>query len=108
MKLIACLFAFYVLFLVAQPAIGTMIEKCQTACCSDTCHKSLPADDHPSKDDCSSCNPFLSCCNCAGCPLTFPAFRISRDFAQDLLPIVFSENAVSQFSSDCWHPPKAA
>ncbi|MCX6180671.1 MAG: hypothetical protein NT150_01910 [Bacteroidetes bacterium] len=106
MKIFAAILSLFVLFLSAVPVKAHEEESTKKHSCCKV-QKEVPNNKHTSKGCCDKgCNPFLSCCSMMGfipqeSNLTFKKELISKEKFE-----LYSENAISRFKGEAWHPPK--
>lgn len=112
MRFVAGFLAFFVMIMSVQPEISAILSFSTTECCSsDHCSANTAKQTSEEKQDDSCCgngfcNPFLSCCTCAGFPVNFGSFKIFiTEFTSHTIA-VYKSTVPSQFSPDFWQPPK--
>ena len=110
MRILGCIFAFYVLFLSFQPGITAMLAYAGPgieACCGDLCE---PLEDSPVQEgeekENNSCDPshFCNCCLVYSSGLASENFAIPLEFSQVFLEK--KERVPAHIAPDFWQPPK--
>ena len=115
MKMLSCLFAFYVLFLSLQPVVkdfdsltGESASCCNTACESGEDEPSKKGSEKGNDREADSCNPFqcLECCNVFNTSVHSYGIILNPDFTK-----MYTKNSVGmlpEVSPDFWQPPRIA
>ena len=109
MKVFVVAILTWVGFLLAQPTISQIYHLLKVdQCCEEQCCNSADekCPDTPPSNDCCPygvCNPICPCCNFITTEKT--TLQDERISAENLF-FPLSENAVSNYCSDCFRPPE--
>ena len=105
MKLIASIILFFLCFLAVSPLVKQM-DGCCDVVCTDTEKETLPTG-RQEKSANDSCPFGICCCNYGICCYSAPAVIQFRDVLTETIKnrqVV--ERPMSNYLSDCWHPPE--
>lgn len=98
------------LFLTAQPLLVQCQEKRaeQKSCCSKSCadKKNKQKDSSKECDKTTGCNPFAGCSGCYYMVTTHARHTNFFHSLRAVQQVQLTENTVSGFVTDCWHPPE--
>ena len=106
MRFLAVLITTYMVFLVVTPALGLLPHKSHSCCTSGHCGMPKGA-----ADNCTTagvcCTPFSGCGYCFGVNLPPQSIKVAAAPKNIHMPLAAAErNFVSDFLSDCFHPPE--
>ena len=106
MKVFAVAILTWVCFLLAQPTLSKIYNSFKSEQCCNSSDEKCP-DTQQSNDCCpyGVCNPICPCCNFITTEKT--TLQDERISAENLF-FPLSENAVSNYCSDCFRPPEIA
>ena len=106
MKVFAVAILTWVAFLLTQPTLSEIYHLLKSEQCCNVADEKCP-DTQQSNDCCpyGVCNPVCPCCNFITTEKT--TLQDERVSAENLF-FLSSEKAVSNYCSDCFHPPEIA
>lgn len=111
MRIVSAILFIYVSYLIVSPSVcGMFTIVNETKMCSSSCENTQCAElqtENESTDKDAPCTPCCLIQNCNCCFISPSSFEFK--------PIIFytakkiqskNDNVVSNYSSDCWHPPE--
>jgi hypothetical protein len=116
MRSLTFLVVLYVAFLALFPAISEIykaaednVQCCEKDCCKGNSSGEKQGSDSQEQGDCCPmgiCNPFDLCACCIGFIPSGQIIPVLNIQAMKMLRISITPSTGSDYSSDCWNPPK--
>ena len=111
MRIVSAIFFIYVSLLIVSPSIcGVYTEVNETQMCRSSCEYTQCSGEQTENESSDKDEPCTPCCliqNCNCCFVAPSSFEFQPLIVYSAKKIQSkNDNVVSNYSSDCWHPPE--